>query len=51
MVLSTSFKQGIRFATYEKILDVQARLIANKQTFYTKEDSIYEFLSEIGVIE
>nr|WP_256440451.1 ATP phosphoribosyltransferase [Jeotgalicoccus sp. WY2] len=36
---------------YEKILDVQARLIANKQTFYTKEDSIYEFLSEIGVIE
>ncbi|MDO5359758.1 MAG: ATP phosphoribosyltransferase [Jeotgalicoccus sp.] len=36
---------------YEKILDVQARLIANKQTFYTKEDSIYEFLSEIGVIK
>ena len=36
---------------YEKILDVQARLIANKQTFYTKEDGIYEFLNEIGVIE
>ena len=36
---------------YQKILDVQARLIANKQTFYTKEDDIYEFLSEIGVIE
>lgn len=36
---------------YEKILNVQARLIANKQTFYTKEDGIYEFLNEIGVIE
>lgn len=34
---------------YEKILDIQARLIANKQTFYTKEDEIYNFIKEIGV--
>ncbi|MFD2830472.1 ATP phosphoribosyltransferase [Corticicoccus populi] len=35
---------------YEKILDVHARLIANKRTFYTKEDGIYQFLTEIGVM-
>ena len=35
---------------YKKITEVQARLIANKQTFYTKEEEIYKFLSEIGVI-
>lgn len=34
---------------YDKIINVHARLIANKQTFYTKEDSIYDFLNEIGV--
>ncbi|MGB4609882.1 MAG: ATP phosphoribosyltransferase [Saccharofermentanales bacterium] len=36
---------------YEKIMDVHARLIANRQTFYTKEDEIYPFLKEIGVFE
>lgn len=35
---------------YEKIADVQARLIANKQTFYLKEDEIYSFIQDIGVI-
>lgn len=35
---------------YEKITDVQARLIANKQTFYLKEDEIYSFIKDIGVI-
>lgn len=35
---------------YEKIMDIHARLIANKRTFYTKEDGIYEFLKEIGVV-
>lgn len=34
---------------YDKIIDIHARLIANKQTFYTKEDDIYDFLNEIGV--
>lgn len=34
---------------YEKIMDVHARLIANRQTFYTKEDEVYPFLEEIGV--
>lgn len=34
---------------YEKIMDIQARLIANKQTFYTKEEEIYNFIKEIGV--
>jgi len=34
---------------YESILDIQARLIANKQTFYTKEKEIYQFIKEIGV--
>ncbi len=34
---------------YEKILDVQACLIANRQTFYTKEDEVYPFLKEVGV--
>jgi ATP phosphoribosyltransferase len=34
---------------YEKILDIQARLIANKQTFYLKEEEIYHFMKEIGV--
>ena len=35
---------------YEKIMEIHARLIANKRTFYTKEDEIYEFLQEIGVV-
>src|SRR5699024_3105093 len=35
---------------YEKIMDIHARLIANKRTFYTKEDEIYKFLREIGVV-
>lgn len=35
----------------EKIMDIHARLIANKRTFYTKEDEIYDFIREIGVIE
>lgn len=34
---------------YEKILDIQARLIANKQTFYLKEKEIYDFIKQIGV--
>lgn len=34
---------------YENIMDIQARLIANKQTFYTKEKEIYEFIRLIGV--
>lgn len=34
---------------YENIMDIQARLIANKQTFYTKEKEIYEFIKLIGV--
>lgn len=34
---------------YETILEIQARLIANKQTFYTKEEEIYAFIKEIGV--
>ncbi|WP_271398778.1 ATP phosphoribosyltransferase [Salinicoccus roseus] len=36
---------------HEKIMDIHARLIANKRTFYTKEDEIYDFIKEIGVIE
>lgn len=35
---------------YEKIADIQAQLIANKQTFYLKEEEIYSFIQEIGVI-
>lgn len=34
---------------YETIMEIQARLIANKQTFYTKEEEIYAFIKEIGV--
>lgn len=36
---------------HEKIMDIHARLVANKRTFYTKEDEIYDFIKEIGVIE
>jgi ATP phosphoribosyltransferase len=36
---------------YEKILDIHGRLITNKQTFYTRENEIYDFLNEIGVIK
>lgn len=36
---------------YAKIMDVTACLIANRQTFYTKEDEIYPFLKEIGVFQ
>lgn len=36
---------------HEKIMEIHARLIANKRTFYTKEDEIYDFIKEIGVIE
>lgn len=35
---------------YEKITDIQAQLIANKKTFYLKEEEIYSFIQEIGVI-
>lgn len=35
---------------YEKIADIQAQLIANKQTYYLKEEEIYSFIKEIGVI-
>lgn len=35
---------------YRTILPVQARLIANKQSFYTKEEGIYQFMQEIGVV-
>lgn len=34
---------------YETIMDIQARLVANKQSFYTKEEEIYNFIKEIGV--
>lgn len=34
---------------YEKIMDIEARLIANKQSFYLKEAAIYEFIKRIGV--
>ncbi|MFC3419215.1 ATP phosphoribosyltransferase [Salinicoccus hispanicus] len=36
---------------HEEIMEIHARLIANKRTFYTKEDEIYDFIKEIGVIE
>ena len=36
---------------YAQIMDVTACLIANRQTFYTKEDEIYPFLKEIGVFQ
>ncbi|RPA61009.1 ATP phosphoribosyltransferase [Aerococcus agrisoli] len=35
---------------YKTILPVQARLIANKQSFYIKEEGIYQFMQEIGVV-
>lgn len=35
---------------YKTILPVQARLIANKQSFYTKEMEIYSFMQEIEVV-
>lgn len=35
---------------YEKIADIEAQLIANKQNFYLKEEEIYSFIKEIGVI-
>lgn len=34
---------------YDKIMDIQARLIANKQTFYTKEEETYNFIKQLGV--
>lgn len=34
---------------YDKIMDIRARLIANKQTFYTKEEEIYNFIKQLGV--
>lgn len=36
---------------YETIIEIEARLIANKQTFYTKEDEIYQFINELGVVQ
>lgn len=35
---------------HNTIMSIHARLIANKQSFYTKEDVIYQFIKEIGVI-
>lgn len=35
---------------YKTILPIQGRLIANKQSFYIKEESIYQFMQEIGVV-
>lgn len=35
---------------YEEILPIQARLIANKQSFYTKEAAMYDFIQELGVL-
>lgn len=32
------------------ILEVQGRLIANKQSFYIQEEGIYQFMQEIGVV-
>lgn len=34
---------------YDTLMDIHARLIANKQNFYTKEEDIYQFIQEIGV--
>lgn len=42
--------KGNGLIEYEKIADVQAQLIANKQTYYLKEEEIYSFIQEIGVI-
>lgn len=46
---STLIANGL--VEYEKIMDVQACLIANRQTFYTKEEEIYPFMREIGVLK
>ena len=35
---------------YRTIMDIQARLIANKQAFYLKEHDVYQFMQEIGVV-
>lgn len=35
---------------HNTIMQIHARLIANKQSFYTKEAAIYQFIKEIGVI-
>ena len=35
---------------YNTIMTIQARLIANKQSFYIKDEAIYQFIKEIGVI-
>ena len=35
---------------HNTIMQIHARLIANKQSFYTKETAIYQFIKEIGVI-
>lgn len=34
---------------YEKIMDIEACLIANRQTIYTKEDELFSFFKETGV--
>lgn len=36
---------------YDRIMEIHGRLITNKQTFYTRENEIYDFLKEIGVIK
>lgn len=35
---------------YDQFMDIQACLIANRQTFYTKEGEIYPFLKGLGVL-
>ncbi|SPT61321.1 ATP phosphoribosyltransferase [Aerococcus viridans] len=45
----TTLKQN-DLEEYKTILPVQARLIANKQSFYTKEKEIYKFIQEIEVV-
>ncbi|MDY5153840.1 ATP phosphoribosyltransferase [Actinobaculum suis] len=35
---------------YETIMTSTVCLVANKRTYYTKEDEIYEFMNQLGVI-
>lgn len=35
---------------YHTIMEIEARLIANKQAFYLKETELYQFMQEIGVV-
>lgn len=45
----TTLKEN-NLVEYSTIMNIQARLIANKQSFYIKDEAIYRFIKEIGVI-